>query len=278
MNLSILTFQMVYCVFTRKLNVFDIGRLCEKNGIHIIDPIDFELKLYGLKKFQQMASQHNIHVNTYVASMPLLKGSKDDLAKKISGAISVAHELGAKRLMVTPDLAKNMNPDEKRQRYIDSFRFLQEKVSSKNLIFLFEDTEQIGCGLSTGVECEAVVRAVPGLHLTFDTGNMIPNGDDPIAFYQRLKPYIKHVHLKEVKYTNKKLSMPTVDGRRLTGDIWGEGIVPIAQIIDMLENDGYSGDFVIEYSLPSGKKDFAANDAQLKRYLDFLKTRKAALI
>lgn len=53
------------------------------------------------------------------------------------------------------------------------------------------------------------------------------------SFYHRFKPYIKHVHLKDV----------TESGHVIPG----EGIMPLKEIADYLTRDGYDGYFSLEW-------------------------------
>ncbi|WP_153798695.1 sugar phosphate isomerase/epimerase family protein [Foetidibacter luteolus] len=59
----------------------------------------------------------------------------------------------------------------------------------------------------------------------------------PAVVYEKLKPYIKHTHIKDARLVNGK-----VEYRFL-----GQGEVPIFEAIDLLAKDGYSGYYSFEW-------------------------------
>lgn len=132
-----------------------------------------------------------------------------------------------------------------------------------------EDTPTCQLPLSSIAECREILAAVPGLGLAYDTANMIPAGDDPLEFYEKLKSRICHVHLKDVRKVRDKGLDVCLDGRVLKSCVWGEGIVPIRRIVQRLEADGYSGSCGIEYVAPE-KEGLYPNQHQLERFLAYL--------
>ena len=132
-----------------------------------------------------------------------------------------------------------------------------------------EDTPTCRLPLSSIAECGKLLKAVPGLGLVYDSANMIPGGDDPLEFYEKLKDYICHVHLKDVCRTEKKCLDECWDGTYIRSCLWGEGIVPVKEITRHLEKDGYRGSCAIEYVAPE-KLGLFANEHQLRKFLDYL--------
>lgn len=62
-----------------------------------------------------------------------------------------------------------------------------------------------------------------------------PYGDDWMTFYQFVRPYIKHVHIKDYSNSQKQLTLV------------GNGDVPILPIVKQLLSDGYDGYFSLEW-------------------------------
>ena len=60
-----------------------------------------------------------------------------------------------------------------------------------------------------------------------------PYGENWLEFYNAFRPYIKHVHIKDIKAD--KLVLP------------GEGEIPIKSIVSQLLADGYGGAFSLEW-------------------------------
>jgi sugar phosphate isomerase/epimerase len=89
---------------------------------------------------------------------------------------------------------------------------------------------------------------VPGLKLVFDTGNPLFNEDrskakpwpkqDPWEFYKHVKPFIVHVHVKDVVWNPKKNDADYV--------MPGEGDARVHDILKDLITSGYNGGISIE--------------------------------
>lgn len=100
---------------------------------------------------------------------------------------------------------------------------------------------------------------------------MIPRGDDPLKFYEELKSYICHVHMKDVRYTEEETADRCADGRYLACCPWGEGIIPVKSLYERLVQDGYRGICALEYVSPQ-QKGVMANDRQIGKFLNYLST------
>ena len=69
----------------------------------------------------------------------------------------------------------------------------------------------------------------PNVGITFDIANTFPVAEAPLEFTHRVAPFVRHVHLKDynVQFTD--------EGFRLVRSAIGDGAVPIAQIIEILD-------------------------------------------
>ena len=82
-----------------------------------------------------------------------------------------------------------------------------------------------------------------------------------VPFYETIRPYIRHVHLKDI----------TSDGTRVAT---GDGEIPLLPIVDRLLADGYDGYFSLEWER-KWKPHLAPIEEALARYLDLLAERIA---
>ena len=89
--------------------------------------------------------------------------------------------------------------------------------------------------------------------LLMDIGNFLCADDDPAKAAGKLAPYAIHVHLKDFFVRSGKLPNPGMgwfcsrSGNYLRGTIVGHGDVPVQQCIRVLKNNGYKGNFSIEF-------------------------------
>ena len=77
-------------------------------------------------------------------------------------------------------------------------------------------------------ELVAFCESSRGVGITLDTGNTFPVAEAPLAFTERVAPYVRHVHLKDyrVQFTD--------EGYRLVRCAIGDGAVPLAEMLDLL--------------------------------------------
>ena len=85
----------------------------------------------------------------------------------------------------------------------------------------------------------------PYVRCTADCGNFVGHSMDepenPLDAVKRLAPWIRHVHMKDVR---KPLLNKT---RRMEACVTGEGVVPIRQCAAVLEEIGFAGYCSLEY-------------------------------
>ncbi|MBC6491350.1 sugar phosphate isomerase/epimerase family protein [Flavihumibacter stibioxidans] len=78
----------------------------------------------------------------------------------------------------------------------------------------------------------------PQVALVWDVTNMWTiTGEDPVEMYGKLKPYIRHVHVKDA----------TKAGGKLNYTFLGKGEVPIMKAIAALRDDRYKGFYSFEW-------------------------------
>jgi sugar phosphate isomerase/epimerase len=91
------------------------------------------------------------------------------------------------------------------------------------------------CFVGTGREAAEFVEAVgsPAVKAVWDPGNAYWTGQERAVpdGYERIKPHIVHVHLKDVKHVE----------REMQATVLGDGEVEIARQLALLVQDGYDG-------------------------------------
>lgn len=259
-QLSLMTFPMELDILLGKMRVADTLQLAKNAGIPYVDLMGVNQKKLVL--YQQAVIQTDVRVCCYITAISFF-GEKDILKKQIVNELETAAALQAKLLMIVPysggkdlKLAQTMNKQEVRKKMIDGFRLAVHLGEQKAIPVCFETTPRPELYLSGTKDCKAVLDSVPGLGLVFDTANMLPAGDEPLEAYEELKSYIVHVHLKDVAL--KPCSRPpkyaecSHDGKMMRCVIWGTGVIPVGDIYHRMLEDGYHGNFAIEYAHPKG--------------------------
>lgn len=76
------------------------------------------------------------------------------------------------------------------------------------------------------------VNGSPAFGVTFDTGNPLAVGEDPVESARRLAPIIRHLHLKD--YTMH----PAPNGYRLVRCVAGQGVIDFPRILEIVHANG----------------------------------------
>ena len=109
--------------------------------------------------------------------------------------------------------------------------------------------------------CEAL-RCRCNFGLIWDYAHSERADEDPQDFWAALKPYIKHVHIKDHKRTS--------DGGRKLCSV-GEGDIPIKQTANMMLRDGYEGYFALEHEL-AWHPELAPAEEEIPLYSKYMRT------
>lgn len=119
-----------------------------------------------------------------------------------------------------------------------------------------------------------LLQNVPGLKWVFDTANPVFNDDrskphpptkqDPWEFYQKVKPHVMHVHIKDAKWNPAKKDADYTYP--------GEGDGAVRPIVKDLLLSGYTGGFSIEPHMAVVFHDAsvkASDEAQYSSYVEY---------
>jgi len=88
----------------------------------------------------------------------------------------------------------------------------------------------------------------PHLRMNMDTGNTFIAGQDPVAFLQRFKDKVSHVHVKDVSHSLAAAMRGELTGIAVSQTAIGDGVNAdnIRQCFDILADIGYDGVVSIE--------------------------------
>ena len=156
-------------------------------------------------------------------------------------AVEQALRLGTRVMMFVP--AGNQAAVEvfSRQQLADEFaavlRPVAEYAAEKGVTVVIEDAPHREFPMCSEAELRYLLESVPGLKQVYDSGNMLFAGEDPVEYYDHLRTYMAHGHLKDIARQE--------DGA-LTECRHGEGIVDFPALLAHLKRDGYDGYLAIE--------------------------------
>lgn len=272
---SLMTFPMDIDLLKRTMSIRDIFELAKQAGIPNVDVMNVCQK--QLPQYLEAMKETGVQVYTYITQIRFL-GRDRRRDKTILDALKMAKLLNASYLMIVPYgfpdgyRAEKMGREQIKRRMIEGFRKAVELGKLFGIRVCFETTPHDASCLSGAQDCLDLLNAVDGLEFVFDTANMLPHGDDPMEAYTALKGRISHVHLKDVVLEPQakilKHSEHTPDGKLMRCVIWGNGIIPVCQLYSQMMEDGYTGQFAIEYVHPEGRHDLEGHILQLNQFLE----------
>ena len=164
-----------------------------------------------------------------------LYGDPEDM-DTFRAALDAACEMAAPVLMVPPFATRNqISPENDRKRYIDFYGRAMELAQKTPVQLTMESTGFLNSPITSAAECLEVLRAVPGLKLTFDFGNAA-TVEDPVQSFLQLRSYIVHWHLKDWYISD--LPFENSDRKRCGGyfadAMIGDGDMPISRFWSIL--------------------------------------------
>ena len=110
----------------------------------------------------------------------------------------------------------------------DTLRRESRKVADAGLVLALEDHQDF-CSEELLQFADELGEHVG---IVLDTGNPFAVGEDPVAFTRRAAHRIRHVHLKDY------IAQFTDEGYRLVRCAIGDGCVPFAEMLDLLQRTG----------------------------------------
>lgn len=174
----------------------------------------------------------------------------DDTKELVAATLSRAKALGAKyiRIMsfsIITDQDGKVSSDQHEEERFMRLRWIVDEFDRNGITAVHENCFTYG-GLSYEHTLK-LIEKVPGLKLVFDTGNPPIDVDvrtsfpykyqNSYEFYENVKPYIAHVHIKDSWKDDAGTEHYTFPG---------EGHGDVIAIVQGLESSGYTGFYSIE--------------------------------
>jgi sugar phosphate isomerase/epimerase len=179
--------------------------------------------------------------------------------------VDLAVELDCKIIMPIPGHAADV--DDKPRAAARIAEGLAEAVAyaaQAGVLVTLEDFPNLLSPYGSIAEMTAMLGSVPGLRLTFDNGNWMLSGDDPLQALQALGQHVVNAHLKDWEVNPEQTGMQLPDGRYIRGGLHGQGLIEHKPILAALQAMDYQGYLAFEYE---GPMDHVAATRQGMAYL-----------
>lgn len=219
-----------------------------------IKSIEYEPVYYDIMQtceFKQACSQSNVYLLTDIVETSFASGTSENYQKeiqRIKKAVDIAENNGARFVMVVPVEIEVKCPQDKikaRDLIVKGMKEIVEYAKDTSVTVTMENFSLNEYPYSTIDEMVYILENVPGLKMTFDSGNFYCVKQDVLQAYERLKKYIVNVHVKDFKSDENgcivRPDLPTLEGCSI-----GQGNIPVSEVLKKLKEDNYQGVLVIE--------------------------------
>lgn len=257
--------MMSYSLSRQRYGVDDIIGTARDCGMRAID----WLTTCGCEpgELRRRCEDAGLRVACYTFFLIRLIEGKKDWRDEARRELSCAVKLGAPLIMVpTPPLVGIGDRDESRRRWTDALAWLLPLAGQDGLTVSVENYPGDLSPLVTADDFLSFQRALPGLKLTFDSGNAA-GGEDPVASLRRCLEDVVHVHFKDWLIADSPApgARRMLDGRYYSPALIGEGRVDNAGCLAVLRRAGYKGLINIEY-----EADLYPAKTAVKKAVDYL--------
>lgn len=172
--------------------------------------------------------------------------------KKMLLLLDTAAYFGADKVLAVPGFISPVDDiDEVYRRTSEQLGIMCRRAAAYGITVTVEDFDDVNSPCCNTRGLERLLKSTEGLRLTFDTGNFAYSLEDPEQSYQRLKPYISHVHLKDRSRDSSRAAgdnaKADLSGEPMYPCEAGEGYCSVERLVKRMLSDGYQGDFSVEH-------------------------------
>ena len=245
--------------------VCDIAKEIGFDGIEFID-LPGENPIELAKKLKFHCEKIGLKIIAYTIGADFVNKDSAKEIERVKGCVDIAEALGVSimRHDVCWGLSEQYNTIEKAiEKMVPCIREVTEYAESKGIKTC---TENHGYIFQAPERVEAVIKAVDRKNYGWlcDIGNFLCDDKDPIESVKVALPYIFHVHAKDFFLKEGEIPegyFPSNAQNGLKGTIVGQGVVPVAECINLIKASGYDGWFSLEFegaedNIPAIKQGF----------------------
>lgn len=267
MKLAVMTYAM--SVGGWDFSIDGVKKLCEFTREQEIEGIDW-VTTYGNdpKEIRKIMDDYGLKTVCYTNGADL---NFTDRESRIPGLESVkqnleyANILGTDKIMLPIGQKKGHTTKESLENNILGLREAVELAKGTGITITLEHMHGLHSPFVTSSDMEYTLANVPGLKLTFDSGNCVTGGEPAVEAFRKSRESIVHAHFKDWVVSSDNTGIDGSDGKYYTPVLVGEGIVEYEPLVKEMIQSGYDGFIDIEYQA----EVYAPKDAVImaKKYI-----------
>lgn len=159
-----------------------------------------------------------------------------------------AAAMGCPTIMVIPGRAEGPGDlDRAAERIAEGLSLLVEHGAKVGVQVTIEDFPNPLAPYASIEQVQRLLDDAPGLRLTFDSGNWLVGGDDPVEALRALSDAVVNCHIKDWEPDPAESRIQLPDGRWIRGGLHGEGMLDHRAVLSALLEMDYDGFAAFEY-------------------------------
>lgn len=255
MKLSVMLMSFGREIRSGLISIPAVIDLCRELGLDGVEITDTEVDALGEDQWQDMLREAGLELAMYIIRSDFVLDNQAAVVRVVEHThreIDRAARLGATKVMLIPGNPKEGIPDELgRERIAFGLRACAAygrvqgvQVTNENYGARVHFRGKIR-------HIEEFQAKAPDLWFTYDNGNFLLGGEDPLFALDRLYDRLVHVHLKDWTIVTEEegglFPVPDRPGFFYREAVVGAGVMPTRQIIKALREKGYTGYLSIEH-------------------------------
>ena len=245
-------YSMMSYTMTRQSKLFDLDRMFELTAELELDGIDIVNMLkHDMKELRMRADDIGVPVVCHTFGMDLnspdaaVRRAEHDNFKR---GMDRAAVLGAPCIMVTTPAKTGLSHAESRRNWIAGLQEVGPIAEEYGIVLTVENFPGAESPFVIADEVLEAVKAVPGMKITFDSGNAA-SGEDPAESFARCAGHVVHAHFKDWDISAEPAEGYRMmrDGRYYRSALIGEGNLDHRACLQAMKDAGYDGCINIEY-------------------------------
>ncbi len=272
MKYSMMTYTIARQATDGKPDMVDICRFAKELGIDAMD----QCGLYGYdpKEIRRIADDYDIKIICYTFSanlnFPDAESRKPGL-EAIREGLEIAHILGAPIIMLPIGGKKELTRQQSRKNVIEGLKEAAKLATAANIKLSAEHFTGVDAPFLTSSDMKEAIEQIPDFYVTYDAGNVLIAGENPVDSFLKTKNKIIHAHFKDWTHAQTDgcevgAARKGLDGKFYCAALIGEGLVDYPRVLQTMKDAGYDGYINIEYE---GNKYSAKQAVRLA--LDYLR-------
>lgn len=202
------------------------------------------------KDLRALASDYGLTVACHTFFADLSRPTpteRQEGVETIKRGVEAAVALGTDKVMIPTPGREDQPREETRRNIIAGLQEVADFAAQAGITLTVENFPGARSPFVIADDMLQLVRAVPGVKVTYDNGNVYTGGENPADSFAQVAGQVIHAHFKDWHITESEQGMHGLDGRWYRGGLIGEGIVDQRSCLAAMKQAGYRGFIDIEY-------------------------------